>query len=471
MTDPTSPATLDEHPSSALNIEEALAIAIRAHQGGDLEPAEQMYQRILQAAPTHPDAMQFLGMLNYQRGDVDEALRLLGRVVELYPDYASAYNNLGNILNVLGRRDEALAAYQNALRLDADDVSAYCNIGALLAAQGRLQAAINLYSEAIKRNPQHADTFYHLGQALARLGRDEDAVQAYYHAITANVRHGAAYRGLGEALYRLERPDEASSAFNIALYCLGQNDRGMAALREWLRLDPENPRTQHTWQAWTGENVASRAADDYIRSEFDRYADEFDAHLMSDLKYNAPDLLATAIADRLTPAAALRVLDAGCGTGLCEPLLRPYARWLAGVDLSPRMIEKARERGGYDALEVTELTAFMAAHPAEYDLIVSADTLIYFGDLEPPLRAAESALSPQGLLAFTVERLTDGGDDFHLHASGRYQHTQGYLERMLQTVGLKLLSIATADFRFERGKPVEGYVVLARKLDDRRSAG
>ena len=38
----------------------------------------------------------------------------------------------------------------------------------------------------------------------------------------------------------------------------------------------------------------------------------------------------------------LDVLDLGCGTGLCGPLLRPYARALAGVDLSPQMLERMR---------------------------------------------------------------------------------------------------------------------------------
>ena len=42
-------------------------------------------------------------------------------------------------------------------------------------------------------------------------------------------------------------------------------------------------------------------------------------------------------------AKQLDVLDAGCGTGLCGPLLAPYARRLVGVD-SPEACSRGRKR-------------------------------------------------------------------------------------------------------------------------------
>ena len=446
-----------------MGVEEALAIAMRAHQAADWEMAETLYQRILAVAPAHPGALQLLGMLCSQRGRSEEALRLLSEAVERDPGNSVVHNNLGNVLNSLGRHEEAMSAYQRALSLDDNNTDAYCNVGALLASQGRLQEAVKAYYEAIKCNPGHADTFYHLGRALARLGHDDGAVQAYYRAITANVKHGPAYRALGEAFYRLDRRDEAVGAFAFALYCLGQNERGMAALREWLRLDPDNPRARHTWQAWTGKEIPSRATDDYVRTEFDRYADEFDEHLR-ELEYHAPDLLVAAIAPELGAATArLRVLDAGCGTGWCGPLLRPHARRLVGVDLSPRMLDKARLGGEYDELVEAELTQFMLDHPEGFDLIVSADTLVYFGDLEPPLRAASTALVAGGILAFTVERLANDKADYHLDPNGRYGHAESYLRRLLAMTGMAVMKMETVVLRLESGQPVTGCLVVARK--------
>ena len=42
----------------------------------------------------------------------------------------------------------------------------------------------------------------------------------------------------------------------------------------------------------------------------------------------------------LDASRSLDVLDAGCGTGLCGPLVAPYARRLVGVDLSEAMLAR-----------------------------------------------------------------------------------------------------------------------------------
>src|SRR5690606_33739696 len=127
------------------------------------------------------------------------------------------------------------------------------------------------------------------------------------------------------------------------------------------------------------------------------FSSSFDDQLRA-LEYRAPELLAAAVLGELPAGARLDVLDAGCGTGLCGPLLRSAAARLAGVDLSGGMVGKARERGIYDDLHVQELTAFMAASPASFDVIVSADTLVYFGALEAVAQAARQCLRGGGLL-------------------------------------------------------------------------
>ena len=67
------------------------------------------------------------------------------------------------------------------------------------------------------------------------------------------------------------------------------------------------------------------------------------------------------------------VLDAGCGTGLCGPLLRTRAKRMTGVDLSPKMIEWAAERGIYDRLAAEELTTFLELACAETAIRLEAN--------------------------------------------------------------------------------------------------
>ena len=72
-------------------------------------------------------------------------------------------------------------------------------------------------------------------------------------------------------------------------------------------------------------------------------------------------------------------------------------------------------------------------------MIVSADTLVYFGPLEAVAAAAANALRPGGVLVFTVEELSDDASDagYSLSPNGRYRHSPGYLERVLADAGLQ----------------------------------
>ena len=159
-----------------------------------------------------------------------------------------------------------------------------------------------------------------------------------------------------------------------------------------------------------------------------------------------------------------QVLDAGCGTGLCGPLLRPYARRLEGVDLSQGMLDRALLRGTYDELRCVELVADLQRHSGRWDLLVSADTLCYFGRLEAFAAAAAASLRPDGLLVFTVEALDEAAPEpqFKLQMHGRYSHRRGYVVEALAGAGLDAFELQPVVLREEGKKPVHGWLVCAR---------
>ena len=115
--------------------------------------------------------------------------------------------------------------------------------------------------------------------------------------------------------------------------------------------------------ACTGRDVPARASDGFVEGTFDSFAASFESKLAK-LSYRAPALVAAMLEDAgLEPAKSLDVLDAGCGTGLCGPLVAPYARRLTGVDLSAGMLAQAREKNVYDELVKSELTAYLRDSP------------------------------------------------------------------------------------------------------------
>jgi predicted TPR repeat methyltransferase len=431
-----------------LRVPEALQLAVTVHRRGGLDDAQTLYERILKAAPGHADALHFLGVLLHQRGRSERALELIRRSIAVNSAVPDWHNNAGNVLLEMGRVDEAAQAYEEAARLAPDRADIQNNLGALRRHQQRPVEAEAAYRRAIELDPKYADAYTNLGSLLDVLGRKNEALAAYCEALVLMPRHSQARKLLGVAYYTLGRLDEAARVY-----------------REWMDEEPANPVPRHYLAACTGEDVPRRADDGYVQNVFDRFADSFDAKLAK-LHYRAPELIAQAVAGLCgAPRKALDVLDAGCGTGLCGPLLAPYARRLDGVDLSAQMLAKAEPRQVYDRLARAELTAFIEAAPAQsYDLIVSADTLCYFGELHGVARAAMHALRPGGGFVFTVEALDAGppGAGYHLNPHGRYSHAQAYVREALEAAGFAPVALQRVHLRTEGGKPVEGWLATAQ---------
>ncbi|MDD5296369.1 MAG: tetratricopeptide repeat protein [Rhodocyclaceae bacterium] len=428
-----------------LPLGDVLASAVKSHRAGRLSEAEAIYRAILQAIPHQPDACHFLGVLLHQRGQSEEGIEFIKQAIAASPDYVDAHNNLGNVYKEIGDLERAVVAYREVLALAPDHAGALNNLGVVLKDLGQFDEAVRSLQKAIALEPKRADFVQNLGNAYRKQGDLHKSAETFRQSIAMQPYQADAYKNLWRALYLAREFDEAAQV-----------------LRQWLEFDPDNPLARHTYAAHMGgEFVPSRASDGYVRQVFDGFAGSFD-NVLERLDYRAPGLVAKAVADvRNPPQGSLTVLDAGCGTGLCGPLLRPYAQRLIGVDLSPKMLAKAVGRRVYEDLVEAELVAYLEQKPASFDLIVSADTLVYFGDLGPFVMAARNALLPGGHLVFTVEKGA-GDQAFRLNIHGRYSHAADYVEQALKDAGLHLVAMENETLRQEAGEPVPGLVVTAR---------
>ena len=196
----------------------------------------------------------------------------------------------------------------------------------------------------------------------------------------------------------------------------------------------------------------------YVARLFDDYAQRFDRHLVEDLAYRGPALIAAAIEAAAPGRRFVRALDLGCGTGLAGAPLRGRIERLEGVDLSPAMLTKARERGLYDALEAADIVDHLRHFRAAFDLIVAADAFAYLGDLQPVFAAATAALAPGGLLAFTVE--TCAGEGYRLGETMRFVHAPAYVEASAAAASLSPIVVVAASVRREKGADVPGLTAV-----------
>ena len=376
----------------------------------------------------------------------EAGVALIEQAIAAQPGQAGYLNNLGNVQMQRGLLDAAARAYEQALALRQDDADLHNNLGALYKAQRRHDEARARLEHAIALAPAHINAINNLGLLYADLGNRTEAIRHYVRALELMPGNGSARKLLGNTYYVLGRIAEAAEVY-----------------RQWQELEPDNPVPRHMYAACTGQAVPERADDDYVEHTFDGFAASFESVLNERLGYQAPQRCADMLA-RVLPAPARQfvMLDAGAGTGLCGPLMAPWARELAGVDLSRGMLNVAQTKGVYDELYKAELTEFLKLSPEQWEVIVSADTLCYFGDLSEVLAAAAQSLTPGGALVFTVEALPEDSSVLHqIQPHGRYAHHARHVDAALRAAGLLPLAREATVLRHEGGQPVHGWLVAA----------
>jgi predicted TPR repeat methyltransferase len=283
---------------------------------------------------------------------------------------------------------------------------------------------------------------YAYGKAAAEDGDWNVAAEMFEHAAEQAPGWAPAWFALGEARERLGDIEGAAEAFRATLEADHSDALGGA------------PRLALIGRA----DKPSALPEAYVARLFDDYAPRFDAHLTKALDYRAPALIAEAL-DLAAPGRRFAsALDIGCGTGLMGEAVRDRVDHLTGVDLSPGMIARARERGLYDALDVAEAAAFLTRSASgAYDCILAADALCYFGDLRPIVQACKRALAAGGVFSFSIESFAAEG--FRLGKTVRFTHSPAYLDATAREVGLRPLLMRAASSRQEAGDAVPGLVV------------
>lgn len=431
-----------------LPFDDAMQLAMRLHREGRLLGAQQLYERLLAAAPANPDVKGMLALVEHQMGRPERAIELLRQAVAAVPQFMGFHLNLGNILLSNGRFDEAEVTFRRASELTPDNVDLLNNLSVLQRLREQPQAALATLERAAEIEPEHPRTWSNLGELYEQLGRVPDAIQAYLRSLKVSPDNSVAAVMLGRAYVKIGRQDMAVEVY-----------------RQWAHMFPDDPCAQHLLAAASGQEVPERASDAFVEQHFDRFSASFDYVLNQRLNYRAPELCAQMLGEQLGDAQGrLELVDLGCGTGLCGPLIAPWAQRLVGVDLSGGMLLQARSKGGYHELVKAELTQFLESGAAAWDAAVCADTLCYFGDLGAVMRAAATALRPGAPLVFTVEALEDDAStEARLMYSGRYCHGRAHVVQAIADAGLELAALRREVLRHEGGEPVSGWLVAVRR--------
>lgn len=373
-------------------------------------PAPKPAAPIKAKEPTQPERAMLVTL--YSSGQFHDALAVARDFTARFPKHVLGWKVLGATLKKLGHVQESLEPMQKAVVLSPNDYEAFNNLGVTLKDLGRVDNAIGCYRQALALKPDYADAHGNLGAALREQGKLNEALASY---------------------------------------------------RKKLQLMPDDQETAHHVAALSGAQT-QRAPERYVVDVFNNYAETFDEHLQGTLLYNVPGELTELITRHSPPPASKwRVLDLGCGTGLAGQAIAPFARQLVGVDLAPKMLEKAADRGIYERLVCSDLMTMMSAEaPGSYDVVTAADVFVYLGELSNIMREARRLLAPRGLVAFSVES-TDPDtacNTYQLRTSGRYGHSAGYLDQLAAQNGFSVVARAPVRIRAEAGNDIMGELVV-----------
>lgn len=455
-------------------------LAILHGMSGNHAQAEACCRKVIGLQPTAHAAYNNLGTILKNLGRFDEAAGCYRKALGLAPNNPSAENNLATLLRETGDRDGALTHYQNALRLKPDYAEAYSNLGALLQDMGRITEALQAYQKAVQLQPTNPIWLCNFGCGLRYAGRMEESARVFEQAAQIDPRNPRAWDGLCHAQLELRRYDaaiatglhaieldpsliEAYLHTGVALQALQRKDEAASLFRRALDLDPGNVTAEYFLAIMGVNEIPDQSPADYVTKLFDGYAETFDDALVNKLEYRTPTLLHQLAQRHIDPAAGkINIIDLGCGTGLCGPLFRPLAARLVGVDLSSKMVAKARERQVYDDLLIDDLIPPLRANPESFDLVLAADVFVYIGNLGPVFLAAAAALRPNGLFVFSTEKGASG-QDFELRDSGRYAHGMDYVTGLAADSALEVVSAEDVMLRKDGGKEILGNVYVLRR--------
>jgi predicted TPR repeat methyltransferase len=374
-------------------------LTIQAHQNFKNELS-------LPNAAADADRLCDEGYTFLEAGRFEEARALLLRARALAADNPLIHYRLGLLYSDIGRPAEALEALDASLRLQTDNARAHNNRGSALQLLGRTSEAEQAFQRALDLSPELEPPYINLGHALEMQGKLPEAVALYELAIA---------RGLDAALFG-------------------------------------------HYLAAASAQVTDRAPDRWVSATFDNFAPTFDAHLRQ-LGYAVPRLLAALVRSHVDEG--LDIVDLGCGTGQCGIALAQQKRYLAGVDLSDKMLAHARALGIYDDLHMAEVHAWLrGSATARFDLVIAADVFIYIGALEELFREAGRILRPGGWFAFSTEECEL--EDYVLRPTGRYAQSETYIRRLAEPTFVAIAA-EPAVIRLEMGNPLAGRLFLLKK--------
>lgn len=375
-------------------------------KNNELDAAKTQFNNVLSLNPDATEALFYLGVLHLNSGALDEAKNALSTLLEQDPEHVEALVNLGVIALKNEENQSAVDYFSKALALDNEHIDARNNLAGTFMHHDRFENALMHYDVLLKAEPNNTEYLYNCGVAQMALGHLNEAIVFFEQVLHLEHKHTPSLNNLAAIYLKMDRRETSQNY-----------------LEQVLEINPEDCVSRHMLLAITQTQTADTTPD-YAQNLFNNYALYYDQHMQGHLNYSVPQHIARTL-HQLNLAHVERALDLGCGTGLTGIVLREISSHLSGIDIAEKMILLAKARGIYDSLVQGELIDFLKQNDQHYDLVVAADVLPYFGDLDALMHLISERLSPNGYFMFTTE--INEHKPWQLEHSARFSHQPEYI--------------------------------------------
>ncbi|MCH9643760.1 MAG: tetratricopeptide repeat protein [Gammaproteobacteria bacterium] len=451
-------------------------LANRLYHQGKHDAAEKAYQKALEIDSQYIDAHYNLALLYANQNKHAEAIKHFRTILKLQPQHYPSLYNLGQLSLISQDYKNAIECFDQCSKQNPEDVELHHQLGLALYQDKQYEGAIHYLKKTLMLEPKHKEANHHLGNALLKSGDTETALnyffkqleidpffESYYNIgvlLTYQERQRDAAQYLQQAL--AIKPDDLDTHLNLGnLYLKLLNyDKAILHYQAAQKIKPDDAEISHILHAISQSKNPTSAPGEYTSHLFNQYAPHYDQHLCKFLHYDVPQQLQQAVFEEIGEQQQLTILDLGCGTGLCGELFAPQAKELIGIDIAADMITIAENKKIYHQLQVSDINSAISQFH-DIDLILAADVFTYIGDLSNIFVNANNSLKKGGLFAFSVEK--GSGQDFKLQQTIRYAHSQHYIEQLSNENQFNLLRCDNIILRKQKGKPVEGYLVILQK--------
>jgi len=198
-----------------LIIKEIFGRAIKNHQEGKTDIAQELYNKVLKIDPNHLGALNNLGAIFGGLGEYQKAKDCYEQVIKIDPNYVDAYFNLGNSFKELKEYHKAKVYYEKVIEINPNHANAHNNLGAVFQILKENQKAKDCYEQAIEIDPNYVVAYINLGNVYKDLGKEQKAKDCYEKAIEIDPNHPVAHNNLNNLFNKIKLLSKIQKSKNI----------------------------------------------------------------------------------------------------------------------------------------------------------------------------------------------------------------------------------------------------------------